>query len=270
MTFAHGGFEGDDGYGGQPPADVHETVAAYALGVLDDAEATAFEVHLAGCERCGRQLEEFAGMGPVLAALADVPPGRATPVVGESLAARPGPRLAETLVGEVARRRSRKRRRGLYLVAAAAALIVGGPLTVLAATGDGGDGGQVAAHSTGPAEEAFRRISDKVEATDATTNVSATVGMEKKAWGTHTVLELENVKGPLKCSLVAVGRNGARETVTTWAVPKWGYGIADSTHGGARYPLYVHGGAAFTRDQIDHFEVETLDGKRLVEVDARP
>ncbi|MER5949185.1 zf-HC2 domain-containing protein [Streptomyces sp. NPDC001904] len=264
MTFGHGGH-GE--YREQPPGDVHETVGAYALGVLDDAEATAFEVHLAGCERCARQLEEFAGMGPVLAALADVPPGRATPVVGESLAARPSPRLAETLVDEVARRRGRKRRHGLYLVAAAAALIIGGPLTVLAANGGDG-GGAVTAHSSSPAEDAFHHITDKVEATDATTNVSATVGMEKKAWGTHTVLELKNVKGPLKCSLVAVGKNGERETVTTWAVPKWGYGIASSAHQSARYPLYVHGGAAFTRDQIDHFEVETLDGKRLVEVNA--
>ncbi|WP_353942879.1 zf-HC2 domain-containing protein [Streptomyces sp. HUAS MG91] len=267
MTFGHGGHGGFGDYGEQPSGDVHETVGAYALGVLDDAEATAFEAHLAGCERCARQLEEFAGMGPMLAALADVPPGRATPVVGESLAARPSPRLAETLVDEVARKRARRRRRGLYLVAAAAALIVGGPLTVLAATGD--DGGKpVTAHAAGPAEDAFHHITDKVEATDATTNVSATVGMEKKAWGTHTVLELKNVKGPLKCSLVAVGKNGERETVTTWAVPKWGYGITSSAHESARYPLYVHGGAAFTRDQIDHFEVETLDGKRLVEVNA--
>ena len=53
-------------------------------------------------------------------------------------------------------------------------------------------------------------MTDKVQATDPTTKVSATVGMEKKAWGTHTVLELKNVKGPLKCSLIAVGKNGER------------------------------------------------------------
>ncbi|MYW64757.1 RNA polymerase subunit sigma [Streptomyces sp. SID8379] len=264
MTSAYGPY-GQEPTG--PTGDVHEAVGAYALGILDDAEATTFEAHLATCERCARQLEEFAGMEPMLAALADLPPGRGTPAVGASLAARPSPDLARTLVDEVARTRTRKRRRGLYLVAAAAALIIGGPLTVMAATDDGG-GGNVAAHSTSPAKDAFAHITDKVKATDATTNVSATVGMEKKAWGTHTVLELKNVKGPLKCSLVAVGKNGERETVTTWAVPKWGYGIESSTHEDARYPLYVHGGAAFTRDQIDHFEVETLDGKRLVEVNA--
>ncbi|MBO1337539.1 anti-sigma factor [Streptomyces sp. VRA16 Mangrove soil] len=253
--------------GDQSAGDVHETVGAYALGILDDAEATAFEAHLAGCDLCARQLEEFAGMEPMLAALADLPAERGNPVVGASLAARPSPRLADTLVEEVTRTRGRKRRRSLYLVAAAAALIIGGPLTVMAATDDGSNTTGTMA-GMGPAEQAFQHISDKVAATDTTTNVSATVGMEKKAWGTHTVLELKNVKGPLKCSLIAVGKNGERETVTTWAVPKWGYGIPDSPHKSAEYPLYVHGGAAFERNQIDRFEVETLDGRRLVEVNV--
>ncbi|MFZ3570238.1 anti-sigma factor family protein [Streptomyces sp. BH097] len=269
---------GHESYGsfGHGPAggDVHETVGAYALGILDDTEASAFEAHLATCEQCARNLEEFAGMEPMLAALADLPAERGaprlpTPDIGDSLAARPSPRLAESLADELGRRRAKKRRRGLFLVAAAAALIIGGPLTVMAVTDDGGTGTLADPHPTSPAEDAFfHHMPEKVKATDAKTNVTATIGMEKKAWGTHTVLELKNVKGPLKCSLVAVGKNGERETVTTWAVPKWGYGIDTSTNANAKRPLYVHGGAAFDRGQIDHFEVETLDGKRLVEVNA--
>ncbi|MGY0486238.1 zf-HC2 domain-containing protein [Streptomyces sp. WG-D5] len=258
-----------------PMGDVHETVGAYALGILDDVEASAFEAHLATCERCARHLEEFAGMEPMLAALADLPADRGaprlpTPQLGDSLAARPSPRLAESLADELGRRRATKRRRGFFLVAAAAALIIGGPLTVMAVTDDGGGPSTLAdPHPTSPAKDAFfNHMPDKVRATDATTNVTATIGMEKKAWGTHAVLELKNVKGPLKCSLVAVGKNGERETVTTWAVPTWGYGIENSKEDGAKQPLYVHGGAAFDRNQIDHFEVETLDGKRLVEVNA--
>ncbi|WP_306322385.1 MULTISPECIES: zf-HC2 domain-containing protein [unclassified Streptomyces] len=257
-----------------PMGDAHETVGAYALGILDDAEASAFEAHLATCERCARNLEEFAGMEPMLAALADLPADRGaprlpTPEIGDSLAARPSPRLAESLADELATRRASKRRRGFFLAAAAAALIVGGPLTVMAVTGgDDGSHGTVEAHSTSPAKDAFEHITDKVRATNAATDVTATIGMEKKTWGTHAVLRLQNVKGPLKCSLVAVGKNGERETVTTWAVPKWGYGIDDSENKNAKLPLYVHGGAAFDPDQIDHFEVETLDGKRLVEVNA--
>ena len=251
---------------GSPGPSEHETVGAYALGILDDAEATRFEMHLASCEWCAQQLDELAGMEPMLAALADLP-GSGTPAIGESLSARPSPRLAEKLVDEVSERRAQKRRKSFYLVAAAAALIIGGPLTVMAANG-GNDSGTRATPLAAGAKAAFGTISDKVTATDASTQVKATVAMEQKDWGTWGVVELSNVKGPLKCSLIAVGKNGERETMSSWSVPKWGYGIPNAKTEEAKYPLYVHGGAAFTPNQIDHFEVMTFDGKRLVEVNA--
>lgn len=198
---------------GTPAPNEHETVGAYALGILDDAEATAFEAHLATCEWCAQQLDELAGMEPMMAALADLP-GTGTPAVAESLTVKPSARLSEKLVDEVAERRASKRRRNFYLVG------------------------------------------------------TATVALEKKAWGTETVLELKNLKGPQKCSLIAVGKNGERETLTSWSVPDWGYGIPGATTEKAKKPLYVHGGAAFEPNQISHFEVMTFDGKRLVEVDA--
>lgn len=268
MDGGHGGPHGMDGHHGGPHGDdLYEAVGAYALGVLDDADAVRFEEHLAGCGLCRHRLEEFSGMEPMLAALADRP----GPAAAEQLGVRPSPRLAERLAGEVAAKRERTRRRGLYLVAAAAVLIVGGPLTVLALAGDDGGGKHALAdpHPTSPAEDAFfHHMEEKTRATDPATKVSATVGTEKKAWGTHAVLELKNVKGPLKCSLVAVGKDGAKETVTSWSVPAWGYGIKDSPNKWARSPLYVHGGAAMDRNDIDHFEVTTFDGKRLVEVDV--
>ena len=81
--------------------NIHETVGAYALGILDDAEATQFEMHLATCEWCGQQLDELAGMEPMLAALADLPAAQGTPAIGESLSAKPSTGLADRLVGEV-------------------------------------------------------------------------------------------------------------------------------------------------------------------------
>jgi hypothetical protein len=174
------------------------------------------------------------------------------------------------LVDEVAAKRARRRRRGRYLVAAAAALVIGGPVVAVMATG--GDSGPTQAADpdlTSPAEDAFfHHMQEKVQATDPTTEVAATVGMEKKAWGTHVVLELRNVRGPQKCSLIAVSRSGEEEVVTSWSVPKWGYGIKDSTHPSGKYPLYVHGGSAMDRADIDHFEVRTFDGKRLVDIDV--
>ncbi|MDT0435803.1 MULTISPECIES: anti-sigma factor [Streptomyces] len=249
-----------------PGPNEHETVGAYALGILDDAEATAFEAHLAGCEWCAQQLDELAGMEPMLAALADLP-GAGTPAIGESLSARPGPRLAEKLVVEVTEKRKARSRRSLFGLAASVILIAGGPLAVWAATGGSDDKGAVEAAAP-PAQKLFSAMADKSTATDATTHVTATVATEEKAWGTHAVLQLGNVKGPLKCSLIAVGKNGERETVSTWSVPNWGYGIKNATRAEARNPLYVQGGAAFTPGEIDHFEVMTFTGKKLVQVDA--
>ncbi|MER7172712.1 anti-sigma factor family protein [Streptomyces mesophilus] len=265
------GYYGPDMQGMHETPDIHESVGAYALGILDDAEAAAFETHLAGCPYCAAQLDELSGMEPMLAALADLPqqPGRSSVRgVGDQLAAQPSRRLLDNLVGEVAQKRAQKRRRGFYLVAAAAALIIGGPLTVIAVN-DTGTTTTPHAHSTSPAEDAFfHHMDTKLTATDATTDVTATVGIEKKGWGTHTVLELKNVKGPLKCSLIAVGKDGEEETVTSWAVPEQGYGIEGSTDKWAGKPLYVHGGAALNPDEIDHFEVRTFEGKKLVDVKA--
>lgn len=251
---------------GSPGPSEHETVGAYALGILDDAEATAFEAHLATCEWCAQQLDELAGMEPMMAALADLP-GTGSPAIGESLSARPSPRLAERLVDEVSERRAQKRRKGFYLVAAAAALIIGGPLTVMAVNG-GSDSGKTATPLAAGAKAAFSTLSDKVTATDPSTKVKATVAMQEKEWGTWGVVELSNVKGPLKCSLIAVGKNGERETMSSWSVPKWGYGIANAKSEEAKEPLYAQGGAALQPNDIDHFEVMTFDGKKLVEIDA--
>ncbi|MCT7353817.1 zf-HC2 domain-containing protein [Streptomyces sp. 15-116A] len=256
---------------GSPVPNEHETVGAYALGILDDAEASAFEMHLAGCEWCAQQLDELAGMEPMLAALADLP-GAGTPSIGESLSAKPSPRVVEKLVDEVAERRAKKRRRNFYMVAAAGALIVSGPFVAVATSngGDGGGGGTGTNQtlSANPAKEAFDQIPDKITATDPKTKVSATVALQKKDWGTGTVVEVKNVKGPEKCAMIAVGKNGERETVTSWSVPEWGYGLPDAKSDKAKQPLYVQGGASFDPNQIDHFEIVTFDGEKLVEIDA--
>lgn len=250
----------------------HETVGAYALGILDDAEATAFEVHLATCEWCAQQLDELAGMEPMLAALADLP-GAGTPAIGDSLSAKPSPRLVNKLVDEVAERRAQKRRRSFYMVAAAAALIVGGPFVAVATNGgDGGGGGGTGGSNTvaaaNPAKELFDSIGTKASGNDSTTGVSATVAMSKKLWGTETALELKGVKGPLKCSLIFVSKNGERETAASWSVPKWGYGIPDAKTEQARNPLYVSGGVSMSPDDVDHVEVMDFDGNKLAEVDV--
>lgn len=302
-------------YGPGDENSVHDTVGAYVLGILDDTEATAFEEHLSGCHICAVHLEEFSGMEPMLAMLADGPglfaapgaaggapplappdpvtrlpfgqtdlprPSRADSIaqlpgarfaqVSPAVSVQPSPQLLDRLVDEVALKRAKRKRRGMYLVAAAAALIVGGPLAVVAAT-DGGNGKpdksleaqELPANS---AQSVFGTMKEKVGATDPTTKVTATVGLEPKGWGTQTVLELKNLKGPEKCSLIAVSKTGEEETTSSWTVPAWGYGIPDGPNKISRSPLYVHGGTAMQAKDIDHFEVRTFDGTSLVKVGA--
>ncbi|MEU2880738.1 zf-HC2 domain-containing protein, partial [Streptomyces sp. NPDC007070] len=73
----------------------HRDVGAYALGVLDEADAFRFEDHLTACPRCAAQVTEF---GPTARQLLLY--RRATPRFVHPTA-QPGPRLLERLAGVV-------------------------------------------------------------------------------------------------------------------------------------------------------------------------
>ena len=172
---------------GSPGPNEHETVGAYALGILDDAEATAFEAHLASCEWCAQQLDELAGMEPMLAALADLP-GSGTPAHR-----RVAVREAQPAAGEQARRRGRRAPRA----EAPPQLLHGGgrgradhrrPVR------RGGDERRrlrrrheaTARSPRARPRTAFDAMDDKVTATDPTTEVSATVGHRRRRTGAPT------------------------------------------------------------------------------------
>ncbi|MFD7947452.1 anti-sigma factor family protein, partial [Streptomyces sp. NPDC059744] len=108
------------GSGGATEGPEHDAAGAYVLGILDETEASAFEEHLAGCALCAAHLDEFAGMEPMLAMLAEAPaavPGaRPVPHVPEP----PAPRVLDRLVDDGANQRARRRRAG-------ACVLVGAP-----------------------------------------------------------------------------------------------------------------------------------------------
>ncbi len=247
-----------------PPTqpDRHTDVGAYALGVLDAADADRFEAHLAGCDRCAAELEELMGLPPLLAEFKESAP---TP---QTVTATPGPGVLDGLLDEVAAARGTRRRRRLYLVAAAAVLIIGGPLAAVSMTSAESGTGTEAVPPLANAVRAQYAEGERVTSVDPDTKVAAGVSMAPRPWGTQIVLELANVKGPLTCDLVAVGKDGRRQTVTTWAVPPGGYGIKDSAAKWNRQPLYAAGGAALGRGDIDRFEIRTLAGERLATVDV--
>ncbi|MGC0335947.1 zf-HC2 domain-containing protein [Streptomyces sp. SLBN-8D4] len=206
----------------------HRDVGAYALGVLDEAEAFRFEDHLMECPKCAAHVTEF---GPVTRQMMLY--RRATPRVVHPMA-QPGPQLLNRLLGEVATRHRARRRRLLYAVAASVVLTVGGSSLAMTAGGD-----------------AARTSS--IEATDARSGVWAQVTTEDEDWGTQVELKVKDESGPRACHLVAISQDGKEETVTGWNAT--GHATGDNT---------MMGSSTFHADQIDRYEVRTSGGEHLV------
>ncbi|MER7779488.1 zf-HC2 domain-containing protein [Streptomyces sp. NPDC096191] len=209
----------------------HRDVGAYALGVLDEAEAFRFEDHLMECPRCAAQVTEF---GPATRQLMLY--RRATPRLVHPLT-RPGPRLLDRLLSEVATRHRAGRRRVLYALAAAVVCAVAAPGAVLYAS------------------QGERAV--PLSATDERSGVWARITAEEEVWGTDVMLEVKDGAGPRPCRLVAVGRDGTEQTITSWNVP-----------GHDDRPNTMRGGAALHPDQITRYEVRTAHGEHLVTLPA--
>ncbi|MEU3187947.1 zf-HC2 domain-containing protein [Streptomyces sp. NPDC006923] len=209
--------------------DLHRSAGAYALGVLDAADAFRFEDHLMDCARCALLLADFGRVKSQLDEYARQTPEEVSPFAAA------GPGLLAGMLDRTSAGRRAGRRRRLALVAAAAVLVAGGPLAVLAAD-----------PRPGPVSGATRWT-----ATDG----AAVVTAAEKTWGTDVGLELVRPAASGVCALIAVGLDGSRETVTTWAA-----------RAGQAGPLITGGGAALRPDEIDHFEVRTADGRRLMTI----
>jgi hypothetical protein len=165
---------------------------------------------------------------------------RATPRSVHPFAA-PGPRLLERLLDEVNSKNRSGRRRWLYAVAASVVFAVGGP-TVAVVAGHG---------SSSPTAMAM-------SATDPDTGVWAEITAQDREWGSQVDMTFKDKSGPHPCRLVAIGKDGSEQTVTSWMVP------ADDGE-----PAVLQGGTAMQSKEIDHFEVRTKDGQHLVTLKSR-
>ncbi|GAA2545014.1 MULTISPECIES: anti-sigma factor family protein [Streptomyces] len=211
----------------------HRDVGAYALGVLDEAEAFRFEDHLMECPSCAAQVTEF---GPTARQLMLY--RRSTPRLVHPLA-EPGPRMLDRLLSQVAARNRAGRRRMLLALAASVVCAVSAPAVAMV-TGDGG-GAAVS-----------------IAATDERSGVWAQVTTEDEAWGSQVELKVKDGAGPRACHLVVVGRDGSEETATSWSVPRHD----------AR-PSTMLGGSALHPEEIARYEVRTADGEHLVTLRPR-
>ncbi|MGW4565720.1 zf-HC2 domain-containing protein [Streptomyces sp. NPDC004561] len=211
----------------------HRDVGAYALGVLDEAEAFRFEDHLMECPQCAAQVTEF---GPAARQLMLY--RRATPRFVHPMA-QPGPRLLDRLLGELGHRHRARRRRFLYGLAASVVLAVAGP-------------GIVA--FSGHADPA----AGVVTATDPHTGVWAEVRAADGDAGSQLRLKVKDGTGPHTCRFVVVGRDGSEQVIGTWT---------DSGHGAPM--LTALGASAMHPDEIARYEVRTQDGQHLVTLTAQ-
>ncbi|MDN3260707.1 zf-HC2 domain-containing protein [Streptomyces sp. CSDS2] len=216
----------------------HRDAGAYALGVLDAAEAFRFEDHLVECPRCAAHV---TGFGPTARQLMLY--RRATAPFVHPLA-QPGPRLLERLLDEPARLRRPRRRRLGYGLAASVVLAAAGPGIVVLA---------------GHAEPPGPRTTRVTSAADPRTGVWARITSADQGWGSELRVEAGDGAGPPGTRLlVAVGRDGSEQVVAGWTGP-----------GAGGRPATVLGATALSPDRIARYEVRTAEGKVLVTVRGR-
>ncbi|MET7338082.1 zf-HC2 domain-containing protein [Nonomuraea sp. NPDC005650] len=224
----------------------HEDVAAYALGLLSGEEKTEFERHLRACPSCSAEAGGFAAMGELIK----------TVHPDDLLPSPPDPEVESLLVHRAGIERRRRRLHRTFMSAAASVLVAAGVFLAVSSLTSGPNPDSI--HS--PAR-ALLMTGHTYSATDKATGVSALVGLEDKGWGSHVALELKGVKGPLQCRLLAVGNDGRSEVVASWGVPDKGYGVPGSPD-----PLLLHGGTSLPESELNHFTVETFDGRSLATI----
>jgi RNA polymerase sigma-70 factor, ECF subfamily len=215
-------------------ARAHAAVGAYALGLLDPDEMSAFEDHLVGCRGCTDELDSLV---PVVARLAAVgPPAVADrePVAG------PGQ-------DDGASSRHSRRRPSLPQL-----LLTGTAMVSLLAIGGGFPKGAATPDRQGPAGRP-PGPGQQVSVTDPTTRVHAEFELDEQPGGTQVDFSVANLGGPADCRLVAVGPGGRTRVVSTWHVPD-----ARTGAGSPAAPVRLHASTQLPRAAIDRFVVQAV------------
>jgi hypothetical protein len=219
-----------------PPSDLLDRTVA-AGRALDQQDAGGVAALSAPAASAGGS-ERPAGdpSGPALE------PARAggssgSPGSGEEPGRAPGAREVTAPVDELAARRRNRRAAGAGLAAAAAvALLLG-----------------VAVSRSMSAETV--PVAATASASNAATNVSATVAMNPISAGTELALRLSGVEPGQRCSLVVVSDNGSREVASSWLASY--DGEAD-----------VVGTTSLTTSEISRFDITLADGTTLLQIPA--
>lgn len=203
----------------------HRDAGAYALGLLDGADAFRFEDHLADCPSCLRSLDELSAAARQLELY-----GRVTPTAVEPCAA-PSAGLLDGALRKTARRYAAGRVRRIGAAAVCAVLVVAAPAVTALTTA---------------APEPVR-----MSARDPRGGAAATLTARDRVWGSEIGLTVRGAaaRGQV-CELVAVGTDGSEQTVTTWRAPE--------------RAVRTRGASALRTGQTVRYEVRAADGTALL------
>jgi hypothetical protein len=249
----------------------HDDVASYALGLLDDADATAFEEHLTSCDGCAKDLESFL---PVVALLpealpslagppahrADVPDEHAGLRAGRSTRHSPTPAAAATGGRRSLIASARAGLRRPAIAAAAAAVIAAGATAAVFGTVGPRELTAQAVASEPDAPAPWNALSgpdlgagQQLEASDERSGVHGQVVLDSAPWGTRVSFALWQLIGPQECRLVVIRRGGGVQVVSTWTVPPAGFGRPEQPD-----PLVLQAATSIDRAQIQAIVVESV------------
>jgi hypothetical protein len=258
----HGGLRALGAALGAPPSTVpgaHPDVAAFALGLVDEFAASAFAEHLFSCAGC---TAELAALRPVVARLATVAryavplddASRQPTAIAPAAAVTPATGLTRPVVSEPARDAARRERRPhrsrssrllLPLAATVGLLAAGGALTVeeLRLT---------------PAPEINRDAAGapvrQVAVRDPRTLARGEMVLTATPSGTDVSLSLSDVGGPRTCRLLAVGPTGELTVLSTWRVPRSGFGTSAQPD-----PMRLSVSTGLRGDDLARLVVQSVD-----------
>ena len=225
--------------------------AAYVLGALSAAERLDFERHLADCEPCTTSVRRLAGLPGLLRR------------VGADVLESPTPQdpVPDTLLPSLFRevRRSRRRRAVVAVGLAAAAVTLAAVLPLVLAQAD--DDG--AHQTTPPATTAPLTPGASPMVPTGPGPLEASLALEPVAWGTQLDLVCtydadpgEYGDAPPTTYVLSVRTDDGRtEQVGTWQA------VVGRT-------MHLTAATAAERADIASVEVQTLDGRVLLRLDA--
>ncbi|MGH3821774.1 MAG: zf-HC2 domain-containing protein [Pseudonocardiaceae bacterium] len=224
----------------------HESLGAYALGVLSPDEVRAVDAHLAECPGCRRELAELAELRN---GLDSVPPE----------AFLDGPPDDDLLLQRTLRRvrveQGGPPRRARFPVAAGAVVIalaaLGGGVLLGRQTAPGGE-------TQGPQSSLVQAPPDSRtgEATNPVTGASMAVSVTPRAGWVRVHAVVRGISAGQACQLLVVSRDGNTVLAGSWLV----------SDKGARDGTSLDGSALIDPDKVSSVDVVTTEGQELISV----